>query len=225
MGTNGSRNADRGAPLARPPCHYAQQRCSAQDGPVRAEAHAAAEMAMKDWNVVVTLHEGGFKRALALLRQIGPTTPSEYHNVILMKVDDIGTLLETLRRKMQEDATILESDISRVVAGEQCFGFQSPDEFEAKAKAAALNLLPGLSGRAFHVRLHRRGFKGKLSSPEEERFLDHVLLEALDAAGTPGSISFDDPDAILVVETISNHACVSLWSRDDIKRYPFLRLD
>jgi tRNA(Ser,Leu) C12 N-acetylase TAN1 len=180
---------------------------------------------MKDWNVVVTLHEGGFKRAMVLLRELGPASPSEYHNVVTMKVDDLETLLEALRQKTQEDATILESEISRVVAGEQCFGFQSPDEFEAKAKAAALSLVPALAGKAFHVRLHRRGFKGQLSSPEEERFLDHVLLEALDAGGTPGSISFDDPDAILVVETISNHACVSLWSRDDIKRYPFLRLD
>jgi tRNA(Ser,Leu) C12 N-acetylase TAN1 len=75
------------------------------------------------------------------------------------------------------------------------------------------------------VRLHRRGFKGRLSTPEEERFLDDALLEALQAAGTPCSLSFDDPDAIIQIETVGNRAGLSLWTREDLARYPFLRVD
>jgi len=72
---------------------------------------------------------------------------------------------------------------------------------------------------SFLVRLHRHGFKGRLSTPKEERFLDEALLDALDALGRPG---FADPDAILQIETIDGRAGVSLWRREDLRRYPFL---
>jgi hypothetical protein len=64
-----------------------------------------------------------------------------------------------------------------------------------------------------------------MQSPEEERFLDAALLEALAAAGTPGSITFEDPDAIISIETAGNWAGMSLWTREDLERYPFLKLD
>ena len=43
---------------------------------------------MKDWNVVVSIYQDGFKRALRALREFGPVEPSLYHNVLVMKVDD-----------------------------------------------------------------------------------------------------------------------------------------
>ncbi len=76
-----------------------------------------------------------------------------------------------------------------------------------------------------HVRLYRRGFKGRLSSHDEERFLDDALLQALEAAGTPRRITFDDPDAVIDVETLGNWAGLSLWTRADLARYPFLKVD
>jgi hypothetical protein len=73
--------------------------------------------------------------------------------------------------------------------------------------------------------MRRRGFKGKLSSLEEEHFLDHILLESIEKTGTPGHITFEDPDAIIAVETIAQWAGLSLWSREDLQRYPFISLD
>jgi tRNA(Ser,Leu) C12 N-acetylase TAN1 len=105
------------------------------------------------------------------------------------------------------------------------FDFQSPEEVEARAKEAALSLVPELAGKTFHVRFHRRGHKGQLSSAGEERFLGEALLGALTAASTPGRLGFDDPDAVLVVETVGNRGGLSLWGREDLKRYPFLRQD
>lgn len=52
-----------------------------------------------------------------------------------------------------------------------------------------------------------------------------VLLQALERRGTPGRISFDDPDAILAVDTVSNRAGMALWNRDELRTYPFLGLD
>jgi tRNA(Ser,Leu) C12 N-acetylase TAN1 len=115
--------------------------------------------------------------------------------------------------------------LSRVVPAERTFAFQSPEEFEANAREIALGWVPRLAGRSFHVRLHRRGFKGRLSTPAEERFLDDVLLQALQAAGTPGSLSFEDPDAVVAVETVGDRAGMSLWTRDELLRHPFLKPD
>ncbi len=95
----------------------------------------------------------------------------------------------------------------------------------------AFNLLQGLGAvyttecKSFHVRMHRRGFKGRISSHDEERFLDKILLEELGRMGNPGHITFEDPDAILVVETVGQQAGLSCWNREDLQRYPLLRLD
>ena len=59
----------------------------------------------------------------------------------------------------------------------------------------------------------------------EERFLDGFLLDKLEQVGSPASISFDNPDAILAIETIGQRAGLSLWTRQQLKDYPFLRLD
>ena len=60
---------------------------------------------------------------------------------------------------------------------------------------------------------------------DEERFLDTYLLEALEMAGTRGEITFDDPDAILALETVGPRAGLSLWTREELERYPLLHLD
>jgi tRNA(Ser,Leu) C12 N-acetylase TAN1 len=82
-----------------------------------------------------------------------------------------------------------------------------------------------LAGKRFHVRMHRRGMKGRLSSQAEERHLSEVLLAALEEAGTPGRVAFEDPDAVVAVETVGAGAGLSLWSREALHQYPFLKLD
>jgi hypothetical protein len=69
------------------------------------------------------------------------------------------------------------------------------------------------------------GLQGPHVQSGRGAFLDKVLLEALAQAGTPGQITFDDPDAIVAVETVGNRAGLALWTREDLQRYPFLNLD
>lgn len=178
---------------------------------------------MHDWNVVVTVHEQEYKYAQQLLGEFGLVSRTDFYNVYAVKADDIPQMLERLRERMATDERIGFS-LARVVPVTRSFTFQTPEEFEAKAKEPVLPWVPELAGKGFHVRMHRRGFKGRLSSQQEERFLDQFLLGNLEQAGTPGHITFEDPDAILAVETISQRAGLSLWTRDDLKRYPFLHL-
>jgi putative phosphoribosyl transferase len=186
--------------------------------------HGKAGAVMDDWNVVVTVREHGYQRVREWLGRFGRVGRTSFRGVLALKVEDIPAFLERLRTDLEAKPELRER-LGHVMPVTATFAFQTPEEFEARAREAVGESVPALAGKRFHVRMHRRGFKGRLSSPEEERFLDGFLLERLQSAGQPGEITFDDPDAILAVETIGQRAGVSVWRRDDLERYPFLRLD
>jgi tRNA(Ser,Leu) C12 N-acetylase TAN1 len=177
---------------------------------------------MQQWNVVVTVHD--FKHACDMLGAFGRVKRTDFYNTLVMQVDDAQQMLETLHNRSLEDHDFLKP-ISRLIPVTSTFTFQSPDEFENKAREAIMAWVSELAGKGFHVRMHRRGLKGRLSGHEEERMLDDILLEALGEAGTPGHISFEDPDAVIAVETVSTWAGLSLWSREQLQKYPFIRID
>ncbi len=179
---------------------------------------------MDDWNVVVTVREHGYQRMCEWLGQFGRVGRTSFRSVLALKVEDVPAFLERLATALEAKPELRER-LGHVMPATATFVFQTPEEFEAQAREAVREWVPALAGKRFHVRMHRRGFKGRLVSPEEERFLDRFLLERLESAGQPGEITFDDPDAILAVETIGQRAGVSVWRREDLQRYPFLQLD
>jgi tRNA(Ser,Leu) C12 N-acetylase TAN1 len=179
---------------------------------------------MRDWNVVISVHERGFRPTFELLEQLGHVAKTDFYNILVMKVDNIGNFLETLREWIKEDTHILDL-ISRVMPVTKTFNFQSSEEFEEKAIEAVSKWVPMLVDRSFHVRMHRRGFRDKMASNKEERFLDDFLLDKLKKKGIKGNISFQNPGAIVVVETVGSRAGMSIWTREDLDCYPFLRLD
>lgn len=179
---------------------------------------------MPEWNAVVSVYEYGWKDALEKLDSFGTVTKTSYLNVLLLKADNLQILPEKVKEEMAVDP-VAWSFLSRLIPVTHTFAFQSPEEFEEKAKEVVLGWIPELAGHTFHVRMKRRGFKGKLSSQDEERFLDTLLLEALERAERPGHITFDDPDFIIAIETVGSWAGLSIWKREDLHRYPFIRPD
>jgi tRNA(Ser,Leu) C12 N-acetylase TAN1 len=184
----------------------------------------SADAAAADWNVVVTVPEATSREAQKFLRRWGDARRTGYFHVLAMHVDDPETFLAELGKACEEVPGIFNI-LSHVIPAQRTFDFASAEEFEAKARDVAILWAPMLKGKSFHVRLHRRGFKGRLSTPKEERFLDEALLDALEAEGAPGHIAFTDPDAILQIETIDGRAGISLWGREELQRYPFLGAD
>ena len=67
------------------------------------------------------------------------------------------------------------------------------------------------------INLNERGFR--------QAYKKLGVFESIEKTGTPGHITFEDPDAIIAVETIAQWAGLSLWRREDLQRYPFIRLD
>ena len=59
---------------------------------------------------------------------------------------------------------------------------------------------------------------------EEETFLDKVLIEALEKRGAAGTISFTDADAVISIETVGQRAGMSLFTREEFARFPFLHV-
>jgi tRNA(Ser,Leu) C12 N-acetylase TAN1 len=174
-----------------------------------------------DWNVVVTVLEQSFRDAVRLLRRWGSVSRTPYYNVLAMKVGNADAFLADFAATFAASPGILNF-VSHVVPAHETFDFDTAEEFETRARAIALRWVPKLRGRSFHVRLHRRGFKGVLSTPREEQFLDGALLAHLEGAGR---IDFEDPDFIVQIETIDGRAGMSLWTRDELRRCPFLGVD
>lgn len=178
---------------------------------------------MRDWNVVATARDGGFRRACELLSLGGgPLSRTEFYNVVVMKVPDIDVFLAWLERQWSASHHFADV-VAHVRPARETFRFQSPEEFEEKAGQLARALAPGLAGKGFFVRVHRRGFKGRLSTKEEERSLGEAMLESV-PPDAPGRISFEDPEAVLAIDTVGDRAGMSLWNREELRRYPFLGL-
>ncbi len=177
-----------------------------------------------EWNVVATVRTGELNRGKSLLERFGDVFKTDYFNVLVLVVEDVAAFLDDYAARARADPRLSEC-VARVAPAFATFDFASPEEFEAEARAAAAAFAPKLGGKAFHVRMNRRGFKHAISSQTEEQLLDGVLLEELGRRGAPGRITFDDPDAILDIETVDGRGGMSLWTREDLERYPFLKVD
>jgi tRNA(Ser,Leu) C12 N-acetylase TAN1 len=149
---------------------------------------------------------------------------TRYYNVLAMTVDDISTFMETLSDWMVNFPDTAES-IARTAPVRETFTFQTASDFEDRVRECLRKFIPQLAGRRFHLRLHRRGWKDKLVHQNEEQFLGGLLVGELERTGTPAEVDFHDPEFIVAVEALDNRAGVALWSRDDLQRYPFLKLD
>lgn len=179
---------------------------------------------MFDWNVVVTVSQRGFREAFGLLQDYGPVKKTGFYNVLVMQVEDPLQLLEELDYLGAQYPDSVHC-LSRVVPVTTSFAFQNPEAFEEQAKEQVTAWVPRLRGATFHVRMRRRGFKGRLSSQDEERFLDEYLIEEVAQAGGETRVNFDDPDFIIALETVGQRAGLSIWGREQLQRYPLLKLD
>jgi len=179
---------------------------------------------METWNIVITVHEGCYSLVREVLQPLGSVRKTEYYNVLVMTVADTRQALERIRAMIVEQPELRDA-IARFVPAAQTFFFTTAAEFEEKAREAALSLVGELEGKTFHVRMKRRGFKKRISSLDEETSLDRLLLETLEKRGRPGTISFTDPDMVIALETVGQRGGMTLFTREELARYPFLHLD
>ena len=180
---------------------------------------------MKDWNVVITVSDSeGFRKVRREFQRFGDVATTDYHNVLVLRVTDVPRFIEQLRSITEADKSLLNC-VSYVAPAGFAFDFAAPEEFRTKARAIVLSWLALLCGSSFHIRMHRRGLKKELPSPGVEQFLGDALLSGAKERGFPSRIEFGNPDYVIDVETVGNRASLTLWSRNDLRRLPFLRAD
>lgn len=176
---------------------------------------------MEAWNAIITARQDHMPEARKALRALGRVQRTGFYNVLAMKVDEPEAFLDRLERLIAEHPDVVQS-LAHVFPAERCFDFSSTAELQSKAREAALAWVPQLAGKSFHVRVHRRGWKRTLVSPDEERTLADALLAAIRATGNSARVTFDDPDAIVLIETIGGRAGMALRTRDEYRQHPLL---
>lgn len=176
------------------------------------------------WNVVATVRGSRYRDAKHLLRDAGKLEETDFYNVLVVEAGDVDEFLAWLADVEGMSPQALEC-LAHVRPARATFDFQTAEEFEARAEAIALEWASRVAGKSFHVRMHRRGFKGRLDSGQEEKGLADTIFQCLESAGHQARVSFDDPDAILSVDTVANRAGMTLWGREELDRYPLLGLD
>jgi tRNA(Ser,Leu) C12 N-acetylase TAN1 len=177
---------------------------------------------VKDWNVIVSIYQHGFRRAIRALEELGAVDRSPYYNVLVMKADNAIALLEAVELKTEANPALYDA-IARVAPAMHNFEFQSADEFKEKANLVLHEGLQRLADRSFHVRLHLA--RHDLKTPEIEKFLEDAVLAATSEIGMPGRLSFTDPDVVVAIDTVDDRAGVALWTRDELARHRLLRPD
>lgn len=177
-----------------------------------------------EWNVVVSLYQGGFRRARRALAALGPVERCAYHNILVMQVDDPLALLAAVEQLTAEKPALYDA-ISRVAPAMHCFAFGSVEALKAQARAILSEWAPRAAGQSFHVRVHQRGGLHHLPTPEAERFFDDALIEATTQAGAAAKLSFTDPEVVIDIETIDERAGMAIWTRQDLASHRLLRPD
>lgn len=193
--------------------------------PEVSKGNDASGFAMKDWNVVITVNDNdSFRKVRREFQRFGDIGATDYHNVLVLRVPDASKFVEHFSSIIETDKSLLNC-VSRVTPARFAFDFLTAEDFRIKARSIALGWLTVLCGHSFHVRMHRRGLKSELPSPSIEQFLDDAILTAASERGAPSRIDFSDPDYVIDVETVGNRAGLTLWSRNELRRLPFLRVD
>jgi tRNA(Ser,Leu) C12 N-acetylase TAN1 len=178
---------------------------------------------VEDWNIIVTIYQQGFRRAMRALQNIGPTDRTPYYNVLVMKIDEPIVALETIERLTEERPALYDA-IARVAPAGVTFEFQSPEGFKDCTESFLLRLLPKLVGRSVHVRLHRRGSNLICGHGTERLFNDFIVTET-GKSGTAARITFSEPDAVIVIDTVDDRAGIAMWTDEDLARHRLLRPD
>jgi hypothetical protein len=178
-----------------------------------------------EWNGIAVPGDGCFRDAWRFLEAFAQVGKTNYLNVLAMRFDlPVRELLDEIERVMKDDPGA-QGLIARLAPCENVFTFTDPPDFDVRAKEAVLARADSIVGRSFHVRVHRRGFKKDFDRLAREKRLGEALWHEAVARGTPSKIAYDDAEVVVAIETVDGRGGLSVWTRDDLTKYPLLRPD
>jgi tRNA(Ser,Leu) C12 N-acetylase TAN1 len=179
---------------------------------------------MKDWNVLVTAQPGQqhTRPLLNGLRQYGEFHRTEFRDVCIGRVADVTAFLDGVLAASEAHAGWTRH-LSRVIPVEQVFHF-TPETLVARLQDAVTPFAERIDAGSLYVRVERRGLMGRVSSAEVERAVADHVFDIAERRGKALRASFDDPDFILVAETVGERCGLAFLTREMRGRYPFVQL-
>jgi len=171
---------------------------------------------IEEWNVLVVSHEGEERRLLRELRGLGEFKFAGFRSLLLGKVDLQSFLEEVQARHIPS--------LARVVPVEENFRARPENLLEIlKDRAKKYSDRIG-RGESFCVRFERRGFKGRVSSREVESEIGGHLHDLLEGEGKSPKGSLEDPDKLLVVESVGTSFGIGVIDRENRQKYPIIKV-
>jgi tRNA(Ser,Leu) C12 N-acetylase TAN1 len=176
-----------------------------------------------DWNLLVTSMEHHQRDVRHALRPLVRLRTSAFRNVLLARVEDPAALLAAVGELVARRPR-LGASLGKILPIARTFTVD-PERFASQVEEAVAPLLGEVAGRRFHVRIERRGHKGRIDSHAAERVVGEWILARLAEQGSPGRVDFDDPDVVVAVEVVGDVAGVAILPRALRQAHPLVRID
>ncbi|NJD62993.1 MAG: hypothetical protein FIA93_09810 [Deltaproteobacteria bacterium] len=177
---------------------------------------------MKEWNVVLTCRRNGEKGALKQLKYFGHFVPTGFRDVLRGFVTERPLFFEELL-KCRETRDPLWRYVSRLVPIDATFSF-TLETFRERLGEVVDRLAERVSPGLFYVRIERRGHKGEIPTPEVEREMDGRIIAAHERLGRESRVDFEGFRTAVAVETFHDLGGAGLVSREEMDKYPFLKV-
>lgn len=156
------------------------------------------------------------------LGRLGRFKPSSFKDVCIGQVDDADRFLEAVR-SARANAEGWANLIARAIPLQRIFTF-TPESFADKLKEAVAPFVEAMRSGSFYVRVERRGLAGKIPTQQVERAVADYLFGLAQARRVHLATDFENPDYVVVAETLGEQCGVALITRELSSRYPFVQV-
>lgn len=177
---------------------------------------------MKPWNVVVTCPRGGGRNALRELRYVGDFRDSGFRDVLLGNLEERAVFFDQLVR-FKEIGDKIWKYIVRIVPIDETFSF-TLETFGERLSGVIDAVAPRVPPGPFYVRLERRGHKGEIPTPDVEREMDGRIIALHERRGETSRVDFREFHTVVAVETFRDQGGVGVISREEMEKYPFIKV-
>lgn len=178
---------------------------------------------MHRWNMVITVQPGAqhVSNLTGELRRFGEVHGTPFRDVLAAWADDPLRVIDFVLAARHEGAAWAQ-EVSRIIPVERVFEF-TPENLAQLWSEALPAFMDRMRNGSCHVRLERRGLIGQVHSGAVEQAVANTLFDLAEQRGLRLSVSFADPDYIVLGETLNTECGLALLTRDLRSRYPLMQ--
>lgn len=175
-----------------------------------------------EWNVLATAKNREQRHLARLLKRLGDFRWTRFLGVLVGRVEDHQAFFEQLQRCEEDEPGFLDP-LARIVPIDRTFEF-TLETFASQLKELVLAYTEQIDSGSFYVRIERRGHAGEIHSQALEQELDEAVRDTCAQKDWTPTVDFNDPDIIIVAETLGDACGIGAIPRSMRKQFPFVRV-